>query len=585
MAKPFTPEQISQILEEFFKVVGTRQYIGARYVPIFGRKGEESIEWDNSAPYEPLTIVLYQGNSYTSRQYVPVGVEITNQEFWAITGNYNAQIEQYRSEVATFDDRITTNENRITTNETAITTETTRAKEAEQANADAIAIEVTRAKEAEQANADAIAIEVTRAKEAEQANADAIAINADAIAINADTIKNLGFANPLYGVCRIPKSTIWKYVCTYDFSSIGTMGNMPSRGSSYDYSDASNLFELNGILYYPQQNHNDIYATRDGETWESGYGLNFPRPLGTDYLQYAPMLFKDRDNNIKLAMARQYNSEKITNVLGNDTVNFRIDVFDCTVDSSGKINISNEYVTVLSKGTHIDPYIVYTEAYGYIMACKDENTCQIELYNGNSLTNLNLVGKLPYIGCEAPKFYTDGNYISLITQAYYLHTGSPETAAGSHVGNNYWNFYFSTHISLNPFSYDGMRAISCPSSYRHIAFIMNSEVLAKYARKHGIVPYASSIENKIIKLVINNETDIYPAALPMKTAFCVLGDKRTITIHKATVGIQSPYITYIIVFTNHEPTITTEDGAYTHVLKDGEVVPIYIHDDGRIWFS
>lgn len=100
MPDTFTPEQISQILEEFFKVVGTRQYIGARYVPIFGRKGEPSIEWDNTAPYEPLTIVLYQGNSYTSRQFVPVGVEITNQEFWAITGNYNAQIEQYRRETA-----------------------------------------------------------------------------------------------------------------------------------------------------------------------------------------------------------------------------------------------------------------------------------------------------------------------------------------------------------------------------------------------------------------------------------------------------------------------------------------------------
>ena len=100
MPDTFTPEQISQILEEFFRVVGTRQYIGARYVPIFGRKDEETIEWDNDAPYEPLTIVLYQGNSYTSRQYVPVGVEITNQDYWAITGNYNAQIEQYRREVA-----------------------------------------------------------------------------------------------------------------------------------------------------------------------------------------------------------------------------------------------------------------------------------------------------------------------------------------------------------------------------------------------------------------------------------------------------------------------------------------------------
>lgn len=96
----FTPEQIAQILEAFFDAVGTRQYIGARYVPIFGRKDEESIEWDNTGTYEPLTIVLYQGNSYTSRQFVPVGVEITNQEFWALTGNYNAQVEQYRRETA-----------------------------------------------------------------------------------------------------------------------------------------------------------------------------------------------------------------------------------------------------------------------------------------------------------------------------------------------------------------------------------------------------------------------------------------------------------------------------------------------------
>ena len=90
-----------------------REYIGARYVPIFGRMDEESIEWDNTKPYEPLTIVLYQGNSYTSRQYVPVGVPITNQEFWALTGNYNAQVEAYRAEVRTYDDRITANSDAI----------------------------------------------------------------------------------------------------------------------------------------------------------------------------------------------------------------------------------------------------------------------------------------------------------------------------------------------------------------------------------------------------------------------------------------------------------------------------------------
>ena len=81
------------------------QYIGARYVPITANP----IEWSNANAYEPLTIVTYQGNSYTSRQYVPVGIDITNDNYWALTGNYNAQVEQYRQEVLTFDNRIAAN--------------------------------------------------------------------------------------------------------------------------------------------------------------------------------------------------------------------------------------------------------------------------------------------------------------------------------------------------------------------------------------------------------------------------------------------------------------------------------------------
>lgn len=105
----FTDEQIAEILELINKRVGHMKYIGARYVPIFGRKGEESWEWDNSAPYEPLTIVYHEGNSYTSRQYVPTGIDISSDEFWAQTGNYNAQIEQYRQELKAYNDRINSN--------------------------------------------------------------------------------------------------------------------------------------------------------------------------------------------------------------------------------------------------------------------------------------------------------------------------------------------------------------------------------------------------------------------------------------------------------------------------------------------
>ena len=101
--------------------MAVREYIGARYVPIFGRAGEETIVWDNLAPYEPLTIVTHNGNSYTSRQYVPAGIDITNTQYWALTGNYNAQIDQYRAEVATYNGRITANAEAIAANAEAIT--------------------------------------------------------------------------------------------------------------------------------------------------------------------------------------------------------------------------------------------------------------------------------------------------------------------------------------------------------------------------------------------------------------------------------------------------------------------------------
>lgn len=73
-------------------------------MPLFA----DPIDWDKTKTYEPLTIVYYQGNSYTSRQSVPAGVDITNTTYWALTGNYNAQIEQYRKETASKLSNVTT---------------------------------------------------------------------------------------------------------------------------------------------------------------------------------------------------------------------------------------------------------------------------------------------------------------------------------------------------------------------------------------------------------------------------------------------------------------------------------------------
>ena len=73
-------------------------------MPLFA----DPIEWDKTKTYEPLTIVYYQGNSYSSRQSVPAGVAITDTSYWALTGNYNAQIEQYRKETASKLSTVTT---------------------------------------------------------------------------------------------------------------------------------------------------------------------------------------------------------------------------------------------------------------------------------------------------------------------------------------------------------------------------------------------------------------------------------------------------------------------------------------------
>ncbi len=76
------------------------QYIGSRYVPLFA----DPMEWSSAKEYEPLTIVLHEGNSFTSKQFVPVGIDIDNTDFWAETGNYNAQVESYRTEVRRYAD-------------------------------------------------------------------------------------------------------------------------------------------------------------------------------------------------------------------------------------------------------------------------------------------------------------------------------------------------------------------------------------------------------------------------------------------------------------------------------------------------
>ena len=82
---------------------GPSMYVGARYVPKFA----DPIEWDTERGYESLTIVTYKGESYTSKCPVPPGIDIKNGRYWALTGAYNAQVEEYKNQVKDLSEQVT----------------------------------------------------------------------------------------------------------------------------------------------------------------------------------------------------------------------------------------------------------------------------------------------------------------------------------------------------------------------------------------------------------------------------------------------------------------------------------------------
>lgn len=93
----YSDEQRIKTLWKCFGEIAERvNQLGYYYVPTFAG------EWDATKQYPPLTVVsapagiegVTKGDSYTAVKWVPVGTQLTNAEYWALTGNYNAQIAQ-----------------------------------------------------------------------------------------------------------------------------------------------------------------------------------------------------------------------------------------------------------------------------------------------------------------------------------------------------------------------------------------------------------------------------------------------------------------------------------------------------------
>ncbi len=211
--------------------MATTQYIGARYVPMFS----DPLDWDSTKAYEPLTIVYHLGNSYTSRQSVPAGIDIANTDYWAITGNYNAQIEAYRKEVQTYDGRITANAQ-------AIADEVTRAVAEEAAIKELITAETTRAKAAESELATGVSNAITRVSEEATARE------------NADTTLQNNIDNAK------------RFVKSYEDSVLVCIGDSILQGFSDESAgiDAWNVYAGSMLGYKPK---NNIKSCIGGAGW------------------------------------------------------------------------------------------------------------------------------------------------------------------------------------------------------------------------------------------------------------------------------------------------------------------------------
>lgn len=53
----------------------------------------DPLEWDPNRDYPDLSVVMFHGDSFTSKRAVPDGIDIHNKSYWVRTANFNAQLQ------------------------------------------------------------------------------------------------------------------------------------------------------------------------------------------------------------------------------------------------------------------------------------------------------------------------------------------------------------------------------------------------------------------------------------------------------------------------------------------------------------
>ena len=223
------------------------QYVGARYVPKFA----DPYEWQANTIYEPLTVVMYNRNSYTSKKQVPanIGEPTNNPEYWVCTGNYNAQIEEITNAIAK---EISDRTNADSALDNKIEQEVTDRSNADSALEDKISAEVTARTEADSALDNKIEQEVTDRKNLiEQLSGDTVIKSSGDVLIGGEDISLSPSGNLIYG----NPTELNDY--------FKTVPVMSARGSAYDVLVKT---DNTASLYAALKNVKDYGAVGDGTT-------------------------------------------------------------------------------------------------------------------------------------------------------------------------------------------------------------------------------------------------------------------------------------------------------------------------------
>ena len=440
----------------------TMQYIGARYVPlIIG-------EWDATIDYEPLSIVTYQGSSYTSRRYTPAGTQITNNEYWALTGEYNAQVAQYRTEVQTLAGRF-----------------------------DSIEDDATEALEqAQWAHQTA-----QNAMDAATNAGNAAAANTEAIAELQGLKESAGFGCGILAASKNNTAQTWELLYSVDglnFWPILDISNM----IDYNSDDYCYLFKI-GDWYYLNSQHQ--YKSKDLINWQ--VIQNKPQnPYGNYRAWGFDICTLDGSTYYYVFCPAIDNNTQITNDLGTNSYVFHVWYGTATFDNeTGEFTFNQpQQLTQFgssNQNTYIDPSIVY-DAYAsqFVLAIKNEKTALIEVWRGSTITNM-MKSDFGHtiIGCEAPKLIKNKMGEIYMYSHGYMVGGNP-SITGVTLSVNQMNFRQRITRNHAVINYSEIEPIKTTGVLRHMGCIEVTNDIMQDINKIGVVPcetfrYPSSQEN------------------------------------------------------------------------------------------